>query len=98
MDVATFKTYTLFAAYLGIGKICAQTVKNFYHKNNSHSKTRLIYGYAIMSSGKELLFSLSEAGNSMGRAQAMPEFLFILLLLPLNVFVFFELVILLISI
>ncbi|PKB96623.1 hypothetical protein RhiirA5_434531 [Rhizophagus irregularis] len=23
----------------GIGKICAQTVKNFYHKNNSHSKT-----------------------------------------------------------
>ncbi|CAB4424250.1 unnamed protein product [Rhizophagus irregularis] len=21
----------------GIGKICAQTVKNFYHKNNSHS-------------------------------------------------------------
>ncbi|CAB4445876.1 unnamed protein product [Rhizophagus irregularis] len=23
----------------GIGKICAQTVKNFYKKNNSHSKT-----------------------------------------------------------
>jgi hypothetical protein len=23
----------------GIGKICAQTVKNFYHKNNSHNKT-----------------------------------------------------------